>query len=190
MRELEERLAALEKRVTELETKNPTKRRISRSKGEPTDAAKIRTQFLACYRKFYGRDYPGWGVKENALATSWLKSCPLDKALVLCEFFPKWRDPYAVRRAHAFPELTKRWIEFDAWVQDSEGHAFRIAEARVTEKLSLQKAEDVIHVERSARQATRPLELSGRLRPQLSSETVERFSGPSSKSFGSDDENF
>jgi hypothetical protein len=41
-------------------------------------------------------------------------------------------------------------VELVAWVEDSQGQALRIAEARVQERLSIKKAEEVIHVQRIA----------------------------------------
>ena len=143
---------------------------------ESTDGTKIKNQFLACYKKTFGREYPGFGAKENAQAKSWLRSCSLEKALVLCEFFCRWNDAQAARRGHAFGDLVARWVELSAWCEDSEGQTFRIAQSRVAERLALKKAEETLYVYRIAegsgtKQTTNAVKLGYSDRAKIPSET-------------------
>ena len=143
-----------------------------------TDVGKIRQQFLHCYQKTFGRSYPGWGVKENSQAKNWLRSCSIERALALCEFYCLWKDRQASTRGHPFSDLVVRWVELSAWCEDARGQAFRIAEARISEKLSLKEAEDVMYVSRlaernngSTQQAANTLKVGGGNRPEISDKT-------------------
>jgi hypothetical protein len=142
-----------------------------KSSSNQSSVSKIREQFLACYKKTYGRDYPGWGAKENKQAENWLKSCPLEKALVLCRFWPEWKDVHATKAAHPFGMLVSRWIALDAWVQDANAQSYRIACAKVAEKLAIAKAEEIFSVRTYAEQAKRNNQISDEYRGQIQDST-------------------
>lgn len=159
----------LTKRVEALEEKKPKKERL----GEQTAVGKVRTQFLYWYEKKYGRPYVGWGAKENGQAASWLRSVSLETALTLCEFYFKWPDARAVQAAHSFSMLVVRYVELNAWVQDKEQHNYRVAHARVSERVQIRAVEDVFNVRARAEQ-TRYVGLpSEPLRKSISEQTEQ-----------------
>lgn len=153
----------------------------------PSDAALIREQFLSCYSKKYGRPYAGWGARENSQATNWVKSCPIQKALALCRFYPEWPDYLATKSGHAFGLLVMRWIEVDAWLQDGQAHLYRVAEARALEKLTLTVG-DSVNVRAFAEQSRRAEQVSVFHSHQIQDQAQRGISGPCGGVLGSDDE--
>jgi len=154
----------------------------------PSEVGLVKEQFLKCYEIGYGRHYPGWGARESGQAKAWLKSCPLERALALCRFYPEWKDYNATRAAHPFGLLVMRWVEVDAWLQDSRGQVYRTAEARALEKLTTRQVEGVLDVRGFAEQARRAEQTGHVLGHEISHEAQRGISGARRQPTRSNDE--
>lgn len=92
---LEDKLSEVIHRLEKLENKK------KKSESNPNSST-IREHFLESYKKRYGFEYMGWGVKENSQLSVWMKSYSLDQCLFLIDYYLRWNDPFIVREGHPF----------------------------------------------------------------------------------------
>lgn len=119
--------------------------RDERSSPPPKGAApvaELRDAFLEAYRKEFKRDYPGWGAKENGMASKWLKSVSLENAKRLAALFPKWNDPWVTKQGHPLGILVAQYVQLDAWAQSSKHLIQKIAAGKAAESVDLKRAID------------------------------------------------
>jgi ribosomal protein L13E len=117
-----------------------------------TPTAQIRKSFLDAYRKEFGKDYPGWGAKENSQAANWIRSISLEKALEYCAFYPKWNDPWVTNNGHAFGILVSQYVKLDAWLSRPDQIIAKIAEGKAHERVRIGQAQSLAEVKQYARQ--------------------------------------
>lgn len=144
---------------------------------------------MAAYERAYNYPYAGWGARENAQAKNWLKSCPLEKAVTLCKFYPHWKgDLQCVRAAHPFTMLVQRWVALYAWVQDEHAQRYREFYARVEDRINYKSAEENINVRRLAEETRNYDQIGNTIGNQISSQTVAGILGTYSEPSGFKDE--
>jgi len=144
---------------------------------------------MASYEKAYNYPYAGWGARESGQAKNWLKSCPLEKALTLCRFYPHWKaDLQCVRAAHPFGMLVQRWVSLYAWVQDEHGQRYREFYARVEDRINYKSAEENINVRRIAEQERSADEAGTSIGYEVQSEAIAGILSKCRELDGSDGE--
>lgn len=90
---------------------------------------------MEAYRKEFGKEYPGWGAKENGQASGWLKSVSLERALGYCRAYPIWNEPQISRLGHPFGLLIAKYVQLDAWLHHPDQIADKMASGRAYEKV-------------------------------------------------------
>lgn len=135
MDELRRKIEELESRLERLEKKK-TKRKPAEEVGE-SPVARVRDTFLRSFRTVFGHDYAGWGAKENGLITGWLKSIPLDKALMYAQVYPHWKDRVVIQAGHPLHMLTSRYIQLDAHINRYPDVVRALIEARARENIEI-----------------------------------------------------
>lgn len=109
--------------------------------------AEIRKVFLESYRKEFGKDYPGWGAKENSQAKSWLRSVSLPKAIEYCQRYPSWNDVWVTKRGHPFGVLVSQYVQLEAFLNRPESVMKKMAMGRVAERTAKVLTEDIERLE-------------------------------------------
>ncbi len=108
---------------------------------DPTPASRIRSVFLESWQSEFGKEYPGWGRKENGQAAAWASSVNIEKALEYCRFYPKWNDPWVSRRGHPFGILVAQYVQLDAWMCRPKEIGEKMAKGRAYEKVLIESTQ-------------------------------------------------
>lgn len=148
----------------------------------------LKESFFEAYRNEFGREYPGWGAKENVQAAAWLRSVSFDKARELSKLFVQWNDPWVTQRGHAFGILVTQYVQLDAWAKSSTHLIRKIAQGKAAEKVDLQRAIDLEEMKRGveSRQAAQDLSLGQSVQRQLSVASSEGVSRDGSDPFSAE----
>lgn len=139
----------------ELRTKNLELKNIEKKKKEedskitnfaPDQLASpislISRTFKESYLKAYGKEYPGWGAKENGQIRQWLRSISKDQALVLAAAYPFWNDPFVSKRGHPFGLLITNYVALSSHLEKPNAVFQKISNGKKFEMEQLEKAEN------------------------------------------------
>ena len=159
---------------------------------EPSHVSQVKKAFLESYKKEFKRDYPGWGAKENGMASKWLKSVSLDDAKRLCDLYPKWNDPWVTKQGHPLGILMAQYVQLDAWAQSTPQLIKKIAAGKAAENVDLKRAVDFEEMKRGLKHtATRQQTIEnpssiGRLQKPIPLPTTQRILGERGDPFGAE----
>lgn len=114
---------------------------------EPSGVSAVRDAFLKSYKLAHKDEYPGWGLPENVQVARWLKSIPIEKALVYAKIYPFWQtNAVVVRAGHPLYMLIRNVVELDAHLKRYPEHVRKIVESRALTNVAtkdLQKEAEV-----------------------------------------------
>lgn len=102
----------------------------------------ISRTFKESYLKAYGKEYPGWGAKENGQIRQWLRSISKDQALVLAAAYPFWNDPFVSKRGHPFGLLITNYVALSSHLEKPNAVFQKISSGKRFETEQLEKAEN------------------------------------------------
>lgn len=113
--------------------------------------SQIRKTFIEGYKQKFGHVYH-WGVKENSLATGWIKSVPAERALWLVKWYLAWTDPWVTKQGHPFHLLVSQTVKLEA-VLNRGGRYFKdVVDSNVSQRRIEDQLEVMNHVDRRAKE--------------------------------------
>lgn len=114
---------------------------VAKGSSEPlANSSLLRNAFCLSFEWEFKRPYPGWGKKENSMASNLLKSLSIEKAVELAALYPKWNDPWVTKVGHPFEVFVKQYAQLDAWAYSHDLLIDKIAKGRVVETVDIKKA--------------------------------------------------
>lgn len=130
---------------TEVNTVQPAKKLpapkpVKKIIPERSGVAEVREAFFKAFHEEFGREPAGWGAKENAMCSNWLKSVSKEKAILLASVYPKWNDPWVTKNGHPFGILVAQYNSVDAWFHNPKTLIKKIAAGRAVESIDVKEA--------------------------------------------------
>jgi len=90
---------------------------IKNSAPEKSDVSIVGKVFRESYKSSYGKEYPGWGAKENGQIKQWLKSISFEQAQRLAKAYPYWNDPFISKRGHPLGLLITNYVGLSTHIE-------------------------------------------------------------------------
>lgn len=176
MEQILKRLLEIEKRLEKLEKKRTKKE-------HPSAVSEIKGVFLNEYEKKFKHSYPGWGAKENGMAAQWLKSVPLEAALLYAKVYPHWKERRCINAGHPFYLLVQNYVQLEAHIKRHRSLVDDIVNAKARENVEIndrvKDAEVLAHGQRY-KNADNQL-LADSMQEQIQAPTEPTVPGTSSK---------